>query len=95
MDEQERYERARQRVEEIKGFYGHLLSYLVVNAFLLVVNLLTSPGYLWVRWPVLGWGIGIVIHGASVFGAGRFLGPEWERRKIKEIMDRDAGRDRE
>jgi len=94
MDEQERYERAKRRMEEIRGFYGHLVAYLVVNAVLLVLNLMTSPGYLWVRWPLFGWGIGIVLHGASVFGAGRLFGPEWERRKIKEIMDREAKRDR-
>jgi hypothetical protein len=34
MDEQTRYQEAKRRVEEIKGFYFHLLSYLLVNAVL-------------------------------------------------------------
>jgi hypothetical protein len=93
MDEQERYERAKRRVEEIRGFYGHLTAYVVVNAVLVALNLMTSPRYLWFRWPLFGWGIGLVLHAFSVFGAGRLFGPEWERRKIKEIMEREAGRD--
>ncbi len=43
MDEQARYEKARKRVEEIKGFYTHLLTYVLVNLALFVLNLITSP----------------------------------------------------
>ena len=40
--EEERYYKAKKRVEEIKGFYGNLISYIVVNCFLIVLNLITS-----------------------------------------------------
>jgi len=53
------------------------------------MNIITSPGALWFYWPLLGWGIGIAIHGLSVFVFGQFFGSEWEERKIKEIMDKD------
>lgn len=92
MDQQESYERAKKRVEDIKGFYIHLLTYVVVNAFLLILNYLTSPGQYWVKWPIFGWGIGIVMHALSVFGTGRFMGREWEERKIREIMDEETRR---
>jgi hypothetical protein len=92
MEEQERYERAKRRVEEIKGFYVHFITYVVVNAFLLILNLLTSPGQFWVQWPVFGWGIGVAVHGLSIFGTGRFMGPEWEKRKAKEIMEQESRR---
>ena len=52
--EEERYLKARKRVEEIKGFYGNLIAYIVVNIGLMVLNLLTSPNYLWFFWPMLG-----------------------------------------
>jgi len=65
--EEERYFKARKRVEEIKGFYGNLIAYIVVNIGLLVLNLVTSPGYLWVFWPLSWWGIGVVFHGLIVF----------------------------
>ena len=87
MDEQARYQEAKKRVEEIKGFYIHLVSFFLVNSFLVIVNLLTSAEYLWFIWPLTGWSIGLIIHGISVFGG--FLGKSWEERKIKELMEKD------
>ena len=40
------------------------------------------------HWPLLGWGLGIVAHAASVFAGFTFLGREWEERKIKDLMDK-------
>jgi len=85
----ERYERARQHVKALRGFYIHFGIYLLVNAGLVVVNLLTSPGELWFYWPLLGWGIGVAVHAFAVFAHGPF-GAEWEERKIRRLMERDA-----
>ena len=74
-------------MEEIKAFYFHIITYILVNAVLVVINLLTSPEHLWFVWSIIGWGVGLVIHGFSVFG--NLLGKSWEERKIKEIMDKD------
>ncbi len=87
--EEERYFKARKRVEEIKGFYGNLIAYVVVNIGLMVLNLLTSPGYLWFFWPMLGWGIGVLFHGMKVFDFMPFFGKDWEEKKIKEFMDKE------
>ena len=87
--EEERYYEARKRVEEIKGFYGNLIAYIVVNIGLMVINLLTSPTYLWFFWPMLGWGIGVLFHGMKVFNYMPFFGKEWEEKKIKEFMDKE------
>lgn len=87
MDEQTRYQEAKKRVEELKGFYYHLVCYLLINAMLIVINLLTSPEYLWFIWPLIGWGIGLIIHAVSVFSG--LLGKSWEERKIREIMEKD------
>jgi len=89
MDEQAKYERARKRVEEIKGFYTHLMVYVLVNIGLFVLNQVTSRGAYWFFWPLIGWGIGVLAHAASVFGPGHFWGAAWEERKIKELMDKD------
>ena len=85
--QEERYFKARKRVEEIKGFYGNLIAYIVVNIGLLVINLLTSPNHLWFYWPMIGWGIGVAAHGMKVFNYMPFLGKEWEEKKIQEYMD--------
>ena len=87
--EEERYFQAKKRVEEIKGFYGNLIAYIAVNIGLMVINLLTSPEYLWFFWPMLGWGIGVLFHGMKVFNYMPFFGKEWEDKKIKEFMDKE------
>ncbi|MCD4690500.1 2TM domain-containing protein [bacterium] len=91
MENSAKYERARKRVEELKEFYTHLLTYVIVNAFLIVLNLMTSPGYYWVKWPLLGWGLGLAIHAGTVFIPGACWGRAWEERKIKELVEKDQG----
>ena len=91
-NEREQYESAKKRVKEIKEFYSHLLAYVVVNLFLMAVNLLTSPEHLWFFWPMLGWGIGITVHALKTFNLMPFLGKDWEERKMKEFMEEEERR---
>ena len=52
------------------GFKIHFAAYALVNLLLLAINLLTTPNHLWFYWPLVGWGIGIVAHGAAEYYAG-------------------------
>jgi hypothetical protein len=83
-----KYQEAKRRVEEMRGFYAHLGAYVLVNSFLFLLNITTSPDILWFYWPLLGWGIGLVVHAVYVFGPRRWLGQDWEEKKIKEIMEK-------
>jgi hypothetical protein len=87
--EEERYFIAKKRVEEIRGFYGNLISYIVVNCFLIAINLTTSPNHLWFYWPLLWWGVGVVFHGLKVFNYMPFFGRDWEEQKVKEFMEKE------
>ena len=49
------------------GFYTHLTVYVAVIVFLAIINFVTSASRIWFHWPMLGWGIAIVIHAAVVF----------------------------
>jgi hypothetical protein len=49
------------------GFSIHLVTYLAVNALLVGVNLLATPGRLWFFWPLLGWGAGLLAHALAIF----------------------------
>lgn len=80
------YEKAYKRVEELKGFYGNLISYCIFIPFLFFINWQTSTAYWWAFWPMLGWGIGVVSHAFKVFGIGR----EWEERQIKKYMEKKS-----
>jgi uncharacterized protein YhhL (DUF1145 family) len=87
----EKYEKAKNRVEELKKFYGNLVTYGVINVILIIINLVTSPGNLWFYWVTIFWGIAILLHASKVFILkGKFLGEEWEERKIKEIMEKEG-----
>ena len=86
---EDRYLKAQKQVEDLKGFYGNLTSYIVVNIGLLILNLITSPNNLWFFYPLLGWGIGVAIHAMSVFNYMPFLNSEWEEKKIKELMNKE------
>lgn len=80
-------ERARERVKEEKGFYGHFFVYIVVNLALAILNLVTSPDEIWFYWPMIGWGIGLAAHFLSVFGMDRFFGKDWEQRRLRKYED--------
>ncbi len=47
-------------------FSQHLWTYLSVIGFLLIINLLTWGGHLWVHWPALGWGLLLFLHWFNV-----------------------------
>lgn len=80
------YRRAKQRVEELKGFYVHLAIFLVANSGLLLINLVTA-GVWWFYWPLLGWGIGLAAHAIVVFAVGGRMARDWEERKIQKLME--------
>lgn len=86
------YFKAQKKVEEIKSFYGHLSSYILVNIGLTIINLITSPGSLWFIYPALGWGVGLAVHGMSVFNFLPFLGKDWEDRKIRQYMEKEQNK---
>jgi hypothetical protein len=92
MQDPQRYESARKRVRQLKGFYIHATVFVWVNALLAIINLATSRGQIWFIWPLAGWGIGLAAHWVAVFGVGGLWGPEWEERKIKEIVDKGGPR---
>jgi len=91
----ERYNLAYKRVKRIKGFYVHLLVYIIVNAFIIISSSnksLIGDQIFW-RWETfstaLFWGIGLLAHGLSVFGRNIFFGSNWEEKKIQELMEKE------
>jgi hypothetical protein len=93
MSDAERYQQARAHVQQLRGLYLHAGVFVIVNLCLLLLNLITNPQSLWFYWPLIGWGIGLTAHAFVVLWFGGVLGKEWEERKIREIMERDARRE--
>ncbi|MBT8194838.1 MAG: 2TM domain-containing protein [Bacteroidia bacterium] len=71
MENQEAYNRAKERLEKKRGFKIHLIVYLAVSAFFILINLSQissqSRNDYWFYWPMLGWGIGVFFHGMSTY----------------------------
>lgn len=57
---------AEKRVKLKTGFIWDVTAYILVNIFLTIIWLITGGGYFWPMWPILGWGLGLAFHGASV-----------------------------
>ena len=85
-----KYQQAKKRVKQIKGFYIHLIVYILVNLFLVALKLVKNQDYDSGNFWGMGlWGVGLVVHGLSVFLPGFLFGNDWEERKIREIMDKN------
>jgi transcriptional regulator with XRE-family HTH domain len=76
-------------VRRVKRFYMHALQYVGIVGALTVINLVTSPQYLWVIWVAFGWGLGVIFDGLRVFGSLPFLNGAWERREVEKYLGRE------
>ncbi|MBF6608093.1 MAG: 2TM domain-containing protein [Flavobacterium sp.] len=83
------YIRAKKKVKEIRSFYYNLTFYCIVIPILIFINLYYVPEQIWFFWPMLGWGIGLMFHGFEAFSYNPFLGKDWERRKIDELVEKE------
>ena len=70
-------------------FYKNFISYVVVNAILVVINFLFTPDIWWVLFPLFIWGIGVLFDFLKAFVLyGRFDGEEYRERKIEQEMEK-------
>lgn len=83
------YIRARKHVDELKGFYYSLVSYFLVIPFLIFINYKTFWQFQWFWFPMLGWGLGLVIQAFRVFVDDGAFGRGWEKRKIEKFMEEE------
>ncbi|WP_100612418.1 histidine kinase [Confluentibacter lentus] len=88
------YIRARNHVEELKNFYYSLISYVFVIPFLIYINYRTYWGFQWFWFPMLGWGLGLSIQAFRVYVSDKFLGSNWEKRKIEQFMRQEEDQKR-
>lgn len=60
-------ERDARQIRRRRGFLVHAALWAAVNAMLVIVWALVGGGHPWFLYPLLGWGIGLVAHGASAY----------------------------
>ena len=91
---EDKYAEAQRKVKKLKGFYNHLMIYILVNIFIFFLNVNDlKPGESYFKlenfFTAFFWGIGLLFHGLSVFGRNIFFGKNWEDKKIKELMENE------
>lgn len=75
------------------GWYVHAILYVLVNLFFFALSRYGFGSRPWSIKPLLGWGLGLALHGVSVFllGAGSGL-RERLVQKERERIQREQGR---
>lgn len=104
----QKYEWAKKRAKDIKGFYNHLLVYIIIMVMLVIARFYILPQYVemddlgpdgiyWINanvvWTGALWGLGVLIHGLWVKKSRLKFLNRWEERKIKEIMEEEDHRE--
>ena len=85
MSEEAIYEEAKKRVEEKKGFYKHLVVYIVVNLILVIIWAFPAGrGHPWFLWVLGFWGLGVLFNYLNVF--------VWTSKGSKEAIEKEAER---
>lgn len=75
---------ARRRAGAKLGWYIHATVFVVVNLFLLAMSEYALGERRWSIYPMLGWGLGLVLHGVAVFVLGTGSG-------LRERLRRERG----
>ncbi len=83
---------ARRRAGAKLGWYTHAAVYLVVNLFLFALSEYGMGQRRWSVYPMLGWGLGLFLHGVAVFLLGSGAGlRERMVEKERERLRREHG----
>jgi hypothetical protein len=79
------------RIKDKQDFLSHVATYAVVNAGLIAVWAMTGAGYRWFLWPLLGWGVGLALHGINLWrglAASSASGLERQSRAVDREVER-------
>ena len=80
------YKRAEEIVEKKIKFYRNLQAYIIVNAFLAIINWFFTTEFWWVLFPVFFWGIGVFKDFLMAFVFVDKFSDDYRERKIQEEM---------
>jgi len=84
MTDKELYKQAKKRVEAKRSVTIHFMTYVIIMVFLTAIYWVTDTGgYFWPIWPMMGWGVGVAIHAATVFASLKNFDSEVEKEFIK------------
>jgi hypothetical protein len=77
-------EQAVKQANKKRDFRGHVMAYVLVNALLVGIWAVTSAGFFWPIFPMLGWGLGVAFNAWDVYGR-RPLTEDQIRREMERL----------
>lgn len=95
-------EAAKKRVKELKGYYRHIMIFVVVNGFLYLLKIGAMNSLLpdafpkepyfydWINANIVIWGLILVAHTLIIFRDKFTFVKKWEERQIQKYMDEDG-----
>ncbi len=79
---------ARKRAGAKLGWYVHAMVYVLVNLVLWAMSMHGFGSRPWSVFPLLGWGLGLALHGISVFMLG--TGSDLRERLVQKERDAES-----
>ena len=91
--------RAKNKVKELKGFYVHLVVFILVNISITSLTVMArmnageSFGTAFFSFAsfstAIFWGIGLAFHAAKTFNYSPLFSKDWEERQIRKYAEQD------
>lgn len=81
-------ERAKKYVTEVRDFFYHLMTFVLIIALLIFIDRRSGPndvlfGLDWAFWVIFGWGFGVGGHAISVF---------FGEHRVQQVMEKEQQR---
>ena len=78
-------DRARSRARYLTGLLWHAGAFVIINAFFVLLDLVTGGGLTWALWIAAPWGFALAFHALAYAIDGRSI----EDRKTAEYMEEE------
>lgn len=98
-DQADKLARAKKQVKELKGFYVHLIIYILINIIITTTTVMARMNggesfneafFNFASFSTaIFWGIGLAFHAAKVFNYNPFFSKDWEERQIRKYAEQD------
>ena len=78
-------EAAKRRAENLTGLLWHLGTFVIINTFFVILDVLGTSGVNWSIFIILAWGFGLAFHALWYFIDGRRL----QERKTQQYLEEE------
>ena len=89
-DAQTPEERAQRRAKYLSGLLWHIGTFLIINTFFVILDLIGGGGINWSPWIILFWGFALAFHVLAYLVDGRQVEERMSRRYLDDERRRGS-----